>query len=35
MDIQEWLVGGAFVVGGVVYGASQVGLGDALSLIHI
>lgn len=37
MDIQEWLVGGAFVVGGVVYGASQVGLGDALSedLRHI
>ena len=37
MEIQEWLVGGAFVVGGVVYGASQVSLGDVLSddLRHI
>ena len=37
MEIQEWLVGGAFVVGGVVYGASQVELRDVLSeeLRHI
>ena len=37
MEIQEWLVCGGFVVGGVVYGASQVSLGDVLSedLRHI
>lgn len=37
MEIQEWLVGGAFVVGGVVYGASEIDLGDVLSedLRHI
>ncbi len=37
MEITEWLVGGAFVAGGVVYGVSQAGLGDALSedLRHI
>ena len=31
MEIQQWLTCGAFVVGGVVYGASHVELGDVLS----
>ena len=31
MSIREWGTGGAVVVGGVIYGVSQGGLGDALS----
>ena len=31
MEIKEWLVGGGFVVGGIVYGASQVSFSDVLS----
>ncbi len=31
MDIKEYAIGGAVVIGGVVYGVSQGGLGDALT----
>ena len=31
MDIKEYAIGGVVVIGGVVYGVSQGGLGDALT----